>query len=295
MVRTRNTARSAVLAAGSVVALSAMIAWTTDAQAIVVHGSPLAKPANSYVGSWNGSTAIAIGPKAVITAKHVMGLVTQRFTMNNVQYTVKAIHPHPSADLQVIELNNSLPGWHQIATSAFPGQPVLVAGMGFIAGTPASNGYNWSGNRAETWGKNAVDTVTSWYLVTRFDSAGGSGEAMFATYDSGGGVFFQQPDGSLAVGGIAVSISSSTGFSAFGDRGYAVNLVSQQSWLSQFTQLPPCPGDLNGDRAINSGDFTILLNAFGKPNGGGADLDGDGDCDFADFNVLVSRFGINCS
>jgi hypothetical protein len=294
MNRNGTATRSLVLAAGSLAALVAGTALTQSAQALVVHGTALPKPTKSYVGSWNGSSAVAIGPKAVITAKHVQGLVTQRFTMNGVQYTVKAIHPHPVSDLQVIELNNQLPGWHDIATTAYPGQRATIAGLGYVAGTPAANGYSWSANRAETWGTNTIDTVTSWYLVTRFDkSSSNPAEAMFATFDSGGGVFIEQPNGTLDLAGIAVSISSSTGFSAFGDRGYSVNVAAQAAWLAPFLSSP-CPGDLNGDRIVNASDFALLVPAFGKPGGGGADIDGDGDCDTADFTMLIQNFGLVC-
>ena len=294
MIHARTAARSLTIAAGCLAALGASTLWTSDAEALVVHGTPLAKPAKSYVGSWNGSSAVAIGPRAVITAKHVQGYVTQRFTMDGVQYTVKAIHQHPSADIQVIELNNQLPGWHKVAGTPYPGQRTTIFGMGYVAGAGTSQGYAWSSSRAETWGLNTIDTVTSWYLVTRFDnSANSPSEAMFATFDSGGGVFVEQSGGTLALAGIAVSVSSSTGFSAFGDRGYAVNVAAQSAWLAPFTAAP-CLGDLNGDGSVNSTDFSMLISSFGIPGGGGADLDGDGDCDQTDFTILTSRFGTVC-
>ena len=91
----------------------------------------------------------------------------------------------------------------------------------------------------------------------------------------------------------AVSISSSTGFSAFGDRGYSVNVISQAAWLAPFVQAP-CFGDLNGDRAVNSADFSVLLSNFGKAGPSAGDLDKDGDCDFVDFNLLSGVFGTSC-
>ena len=286
--------RSLTVLAGTLIALGMTVCATPRAEALVVDGSPLPIPVKSYVGAWNGSTAIAIGPRAVLTAKHVQGYTTQQFLMDGVYYPVKAIHQNPSADLQVIELNKDLPGWHPLATGVTPGQQVTVVGNGYVAGTESSKGYTWSSARTETWGMNTLDSVTSWYLVTKFNNtAPNPSEATFATYDSGGGVFLQQPNGNLALAGIIVSVSSSTGFSAYGDRGYSVNLVPQANWLSPFVAAP-CPGDLNGDRRVNVRDFSLMAKSFGSAGGGPADLDQDGDCDVADFNALNQLMGSAC-
>jgi hypothetical protein len=286
--------RSLTLVAGTLIALGLSVCATPRAEALVVDGAPLPIPAKSYVGAWNGSTAIAIGPRAVLTAKHVQGYATQQFLMDGVYYPVKAIHQNPSADLQIIELTTDLPGWHQLATSVTPGQRVTVAGNGFVAGTESTKGYTWSSARTETWGMNTVDSVTSWYLVTKFNStAPNPSEATFATYDSGGGVFIEQPGGTLELAGIIVSVSSSTGFSAYGDRGYSVNLVPQAAWMSPFVAAP-CPGDLNGDRRVNVRDFSLMAKSFGAPNGGLGDMDGDGDCDITDFNAMNKVMGTIC-
>jgi len=289
-----NIARKLTILAGTIAAFTFAVCSTPRAEALVVDGTPLAIPVKSWVGSWNGATAVAIGPRAIITAKHVQGYATQSFLMDGVYYPAKSIAQHPTCDLQVIELQKDLPGWHQLATSATAGQKVVVAGNGYVAGTSTSKGYNWASTRAETWGMNSLDSVTSWYLVTKFNSgAPNPSEASFATYDSGGGVFVQQPDGSLALAGVIVSVSSSTGFSAYGDRGYSINLIPQATWMAQF-KAAPCPADLNGDRLVNVKDFFILANCFGKPGGGIGDLDKDGDCDTVDFNTLNASMGKPC-
>lgn len=56
--------------------------------------------------------------------------------------------------------------------------------------------------------------------------------------------------------------------------------------------LPPCPGDLNGDRQVNSGDLNVLLAAFAQTAAG--DIDGDQDTDSADLNLLLAAFGDAC-
>ncbi len=55
---------------------------------------------------------------------------------------------------------------------------------------------------------------------------------------------------------------------------------------------PPCPTDLNGSGATESGDLNILLAAFASTNAG--DIDGDGDTDSADLNLLLAAFGTDC-
>ena len=53
-----------------------------------------------------------------------------------------------------------------------------------------------------------------------------------------------------------------------------------------------CPGDLNGDLAVDQQDLGILLAAFGVSGDG--DLDGDGDTDQSDLGILLAAFGTSC-
>lgn len=62
-------------------------------------------------------------------------------------------------------------------------------------------------------------------------------------------------------------------------------------------QAPPCPGDLNGDHAVDIGDLAILLANFGTQSGAtleDGDLDGDSDVDLSDLTALLSAFGNAC-
>lgn len=59
---------------------------------------------------------------------------------------------------------------------------------------------------------------------------------------------------------------------------------------------PPCPGDINGDNAINTQDLTILLSNFAAsvpPNTGG-DLDGNGSVNTQDLTQFLGVFGTVC-
>lgn len=55
---------------------------------------------------------------------------------------------------------------------------------------------------------------------------------------------------------------------------------------------PPCPGDLDGNGAVDAADLAALLSAWG--GAGAADLDGSGAVDAADLAALLSAWG-GCS
>ncbi|MFN0138051.1 MAG: dockerin type I domain-containing protein [Phycisphaerae bacterium] len=62
--------------------------------------------------------------------------------------------------------------------------------------------------------------------------------------------------------------------------------------------LPPCPGDVDGDQDVDLTDLAFLLTNFGLPSGAereDGDLDGDGDVDLTDLATLLSLFGTACT
>ncbi len=65
-----------------------------------------------------------------------------------------------------------------------------------------------------------------------------------------------------------------------------------------FDALSPCPGDLDGDRAVSFNDLNLVLGDFGHQSAPGAarqgDADGDGLVDFADLNLVLSGYGADC-
>jgi hypothetical protein len=62
-------------------------------------------------------------------------------------------------------------------------------------------------------------------------------------------------------------------------------------------QAAPCPGDANGDNAVDLADLNTVLGAFGTAvaPGTGADFDGNGMVDLADLNLVLGNFGTSCT
>jgi hypothetical protein len=59
--------------------------------------------------------------------------------------------------------------------------------------------------------------------------------------------------------------------------------------------VPPIPGDLDGDGQVGHSDLGILLSDWNCTGGGCAgDCDGDGDTDHADLGVLLAHWGQGC-
>lgn len=110
---------------------------------------------------------------------------------------------------------------------------------------------------------------------------------------------FNDPAGG-GVNGHSISIDTQTTGPKSGTITIASNDVDQPSYVVTVTAFvtPPasCPGDTNGDNAINSADLSVLLSQFNQsvtPNTG-ADFNGDGLVNAADLSVLLANFGISC-
>ncbi len=63
------------------------------------------------------------------------------------------------------------------------------------------------------------------------------------------------------------------------------------------SDLPPCRGDLDGDRDIDLADLAVLLANYGMSEGAGGadgDMDCDGDVDLSDLSQLLAAYGHTC-
>ncbi len=223
--------RAAALGAIGVVGT---LAWVPRAHGVVVAGhDPMQRPLNGYVGSWNGSSAVCIGPNWIISAKHVGGSVGGFFTMRGVQYRAVEIVPHPSQDIELIRVAETLPGYHRIATGVTSGDVGVLGGCGVTGAPTYNNGYAWTGPHQETWGMNTIEGVGS-LISVRFDNPASAeavpNEAIFAVNDSGAGLFVYAADGSLELAGVAVSVTG-FGSSVYGNWAFSVKLDSLRTWI----------------------------------------------------------------
>lgn len=233
----------------ALVGVIGMVAYAPRAEGVVVTGlSPMARPADGWVGSWNGSSCVAVGRYWFVTAKHVGGSVGQNVTMRGVEYRAVEIRPHPSYDVQLIRVAEVVPGYHKLAVNVGLGDPVVVGGYGVTAAAalPSSGGgvggYDWNGPRQETWGANVIEGDGN-LLAIRFDPPSAPSavpeESIFAVNDSGGGLFAYGSDGSLELAGIAVSVSN-FGSSPWSANGFALNIDMYRVWIQPIVD-PTAP------------------------------------------------------
>lgn len=222
--------------AGAIAVAAAALTFCGGARAVVVQGlDPLPRPAEGYVAGFNGSTCVAVGPRWFLTAKHIGGAPGGSVWMRGEWYTIVDVRPNPTYDLQLLQVDRDLPGFHRLAGDVGAGDPCLLAGFGVTGGAPLPNdgGYDWNGPRQETWGANVVEGAGS-LLMVRFDPPSSAAavprEAIFAVNDSGGGLFVWESDGSLRLAGIAVSVTN-FGSAPYYAAAYALSVDLAKGWM----------------------------------------------------------------
>lgn len=211
--------------------------WTTaDSSALVVQGPMLADPTPNGVGWWRGASAVAIGPRHIISAKHLGGVPGEGFLIDGVAYPSVKITQHPTADFAIIELATDLPYWHDLGIRAKKGDQVWIGGLGQVAGVASGGGIQWSNGREERWGRNKLDKVKNGRFEIKFDKGNKAlpNEAIFSMGDSGAGVF-TQVNGSLQLVGIATNVQGS-GVATYGQKGSGVDVTAYRGWISQIMQ-----------------------------------------------------------
>lgn len=76
-----------------------------------------------------------------------------------------------------------------------------------------------------------------------------------------------------------------------GPQGYAI--VATGDLMLTPPPPPPCPGDANGDRAVDFSDISDVLASWGGPGPQG-DADHNGIVDFKDITTILTNFGGRC-
>ncbi len=143
-----------------------------------------------FIGQVGGSSAVAIGARSVITAKHVGGTA---FTLGGTTFTATSRIDSPTFDLAVLNFGVNLPGFYSIGSASPIGSTLTMVGFG---GTGvlngAGNGYTITGGGGtRRKGTNTLDfkefvpdfgpSLLSWLV--------GNGDAALVAGDSGGGFF----------------------------------------------------------------------------------------------------------
>lgn len=274
---------------------------------IVVSDTP-AEPWRDVAAKWAGASAALIAPTWAVTARHNShDHASFPLKYNEVNYDVVAVHPHPTADFMLLEINPATP----LPTWACLGDPVpgglenpfhiQTGGFGRQAGALinglTTSGFCW-GSKAKTWGENDVYRSGT-FLCSVFDqNSPYPGECGASEGDSGGPLVAMQRGRPVVVGIWVGAAGGCTpcgpsncenGASWFGSQSYAIAINEPifKRWIMQFVQ----PGDANLDGATDFRDLLVVLTNWLRVGTGlEGDVNLDGVVDFTDYNVILSNY-----
>ncbi len=265
------------------------------------------------VGRWNGSTAVAISPRWVLSVQHIPASPGIIFHLDGEQYESVEVHYNVPADLALIKVDRDMHIFNRLSARApVNNEIVTVGGWGRLRGLPRDGGgwnlipteYNPDIPYVPPWGlrhgQNRI-TVHGATLRMNFSSPSDSSyvpyEAHPVVNDSGSAVMVPGPSGSLEV--IGIIRSSNCPLSApWGCPSSGANLSSSehQDWIRSIAPevLPlQCPADFDTDGQISTTDLFLYLSAFmaGHPS---ADLDESGQCSIEDLFLFLHYFFSGC-
>ncbi|RYG26308.1 serine protease [bacterium] len=177
----------------------------------------LADQMYAWVGRMSGASAVAIGPRTVLTASHV---AAGSFVLDGTSYgmTSTAVAPKikgSKVDLRVVQLASDLPGWYALGTLAKTNATVTMVGYGATGVlNAAGNGYVLTSGGTRRSGTNQVTKHTTYkgFGPTITSMLNRAGESVLAGGDSGGGWFV---DGKL-VGISAFTLTKNTRKASYG-------------------------------------------------------------------------------
>jgi len=213
----------------------------------------------SYVYNWNSSSAVAVDPYWMLTARHVGGTVGQTITIGSETYTLQEIVYAPidsgetyPVDLALLRFDKSLPGYYDLYGGTFPTPPpptvdkkeVVLVGYG-VTGTDYVTHYTMgSGSGTERWGTNEVDdvvraivaTYSSICIQTNYNSADMTYEVGYGSGDSGGGTFVED-GGTWKLAGIN-AYAGTDGTAGHYDKSFAVSVPEYRDWVLETVPEP---------------------------------------------------------
>ena len=219
----------------------------------------------SWVGSMSGGSAVAIGPRTVLTAKHVAG---GTFSLNGVAYAMASTVGAPKVkgqkvDLRIVHLQDALPGWYDLGLKAPKRAAVTMVGFGGAGIVNGKrSGYSLMGGGARHAGVNRISDRKGVKgrgpsLTSMLD---GAGESVLAGGDSGGGWF---ADGKLV--GVSSFVFTKNGRKAdfgwakkayFGSGAVDVTNASVRRWI--LGQMPVERGFGSPQAVPEPGSFAVL-------------------------------------
>ncbi len=276
-------------------AAAILVLPVAPAVGLVLHddAEPTDRPADEVVGRWaTNASCVVVCPSMIVTTRHQGGGVGTLVEIGGLAYQVVEVRNHNTADLRVARIRRADGQIPVMREWAWPysgsediKRPTVIGGYGkgrgetkyTDAGVPYAYLWSGGGNRTLRWGVNYVDLpvyqiqvglVRSKGLRADFDDVGEGGhlpyEAAPALYDSGSGWFIYE-DGAWQVIGLSALVEHSgetwfrnaTTGSPDPDSVYAVRVGCYREWIMDTITSWIVPGDTNGDRLVDGGDFTI--------------------------------------
>ncbi|MBI4660597.1 MAG: hypothetical protein HY735_17305 [Verrucomicrobia bacterium] len=237
--------------------------------------APTGELANSgweLQGNWGYFLGTPISSKHFITAKHLGGVVGEKFILNGTEYTTVAYFDDPASDLRIWKVSGRFPAFAELYSGADEvGKNLAVFGRGTQRGEEVGvsgllgsvrKGWQWGlADGRKRWGENQVGGLASSgrnadttggaagdLLRVPFNARGGLNEAHLSAGDSGGGVFIDDGAG-WKLAGINFTVDGAYNTSDSGP-GFAAAIFDEGGLYkgreSNWTKVPDTVADLPG-------------------------------------------------
>jgi hypothetical protein len=257
-------------------ALTTLLALSIQVRGIILFGTDdparnttaptgaLAGSGWQWVGQLSSAQATVIGPRHLVTAKH-LNIGSAQFVFRGVTYRVTSETNLAGTDLDVFTVAGRFPDHAPLCSSRREvGRPVVMIGRGGRRGE-AFGTHGWRiglYDGVQRWGTNVVDGTlvsgTAELLQMGFAGNAGGDEGVFSSGDSGGGTFILDRDNVWKLAGVnyavdgpfATSLEEGPIFAAvFDARGLYIGFQGQQ-------QLIP-----NGPSAVATRSFISRISS----------------------------------